>query len=40
MKQHLAGPGPYPFTVHRLFYDHPGTVVSGMDTGVFTETLL
>ena len=37
----LASPGPHLFTVHRLFYDNPGsdfvasTTVSGMDTGAF-----
>jgi len=46
LKKHLACPGQHLFAVHRLFYDNPSTelvastVVSGMDTGNFTESPL
>lgn len=46
LKKHLASPGQHLFAVHRLFYDNPSTelvastVVSGMDTGNFTESPL
>lgn len=45
LKQHLSGPAPHPFTIHRLFYDNPGsdfvasTVVSGMDTACLPRLL-